>query len=71
MTTHAGLEVNYIIGEVSTNEEKLKALKKIDFLFIDHDKKKYGSDLQLLEDWGLIQKGTVVIADNILYPGAP
>ena len=28
-------------------------------------------DLQLLESHGLLRKGTVILADNIIYPGAP
>ncbi len=40
---------------------------RIDFLFIDHDKDSYLSDLQTLERSGLIQEGTVVVADNVIF----
>lgn len=39
---------------------------KIDFLFIDHDKDLYLSDLIQLEESGLIRAGTFVCADNVV-----
>ena len=36
-----------------------------DFVFIDHAKKKYLSDLKLLESKGIIVKNSVVFADNV------
>ena len=42
-----------------------------DFIFIDHHKDYYLRDLKLLEDEGLIKRGTMVVADNVLMPGAP
>eukprot|EP00560_Eucampia_antarctica_P009317 CAMPEP_0197828422 /NCGR_PEP_ID=MMETSP1437-20131217/4984_1 /TAXON_ID=49252 ORGANISM="Eucampia antarctica, Strain CCMP1452" /NCGR_SAMPLE_ID=MMETSP1437 /ASSEMBLY_ACC=CAM_ASM_001096 /LENGTH=332 /DNA_ID=CAMNT_0043429617 /DNA_START=36 /DNA_END=1034 /DNA_ORIENTATION=- len=51
-------------------QEEIKnssGLKKIDFLFIDHDKDLYLHDLQLLERQGLIQSGTIVVADNVVF----
>jgi len=39
----------------------------IDFLFIDHDKDAYRSDLCKLEASGMIRRGTKVIADNVLF----
>jgi catechol O-methyltransferase len=38
---------------------------------IDHWEKIYLSDLQFCEDLGMLKKGSVVIADNTDYPGAP
>jgi catechol O-methyltransferase len=44
----------------------------IDFLFIDHDKGMYLSDLKLLEATGLLRSpGGVVCADNVLSLGRP
>mmetsp|Transcript_16518 Transcript_16518/g.39544 ORF Transcript_16518/g.39544 Transcript_16518/m.39544 type:complete len:301 (-) Transcript_16518:280-1182(-) len=40
---------------------------KIDFLFIDHDKDAYKSDLCKLEASGMICRGTKVVADNVLF----
>jgi hypothetical protein len=31
----------------------------------------YLTDLQLMEKLGIVKKGTVVAADNVVYPGAP
>ena len=31
----------------------------------------YLSDLQLMEKLGVVTKGTLVAADNVIYPGAP
>lgn len=45
--------------------------KQIDFLFVDHLKWLYLPDLQLAESLGLLQKGSVVVGDNIIFPGAP
>jgi catechol O-methyltransferase len=41
--------------------------KAIDFLFIDHDKDMYLPDLKLLEQSGMIQKGSHVAADNVVF----
>src|SRR5688500_1019648 len=43
----------------------------IDFVFIDHDKKHYLSDLKIILDRGWLHKGSIVVADNIKFPGAP
>lgn len=40
-------------------------------IFIDHIKNLYLPDLKWLEEHGAISKGTVVIGDNIIYPGSP
>lgn len=40
---------------------------QIHFLFIDHDKDRYLSDLKALEFSGLIQQGTCVVADNVIF----
>ncbi|XP_037533961.1 transmembrane O-methyltransferase homolog [Nematolebias whitei] len=47
------------------------SLEKLDLVFMDHWKKCYLPDLQLLEDSGLLGKGSMVLADNVLFPGAP
>ena len=40
---------------------------RIDFLLLDHAKEWYLSDLQQLERTGLIQAGTAVVADNVVF----
>lgn len=44
---------------------------KIDFLFIDHKKDLYLRDIQVVEQMGLLHPGSVVVADNVIFPGAP
>uniref|UniRef100_A0A8C6NKU1 catechol O-methyltransferase n=1 Tax=Nothobranchius furzeri TaxID=105023 RepID=A0A8C6NKU1_NOTFU len=46
-------------------------LERLDFVFMDHWKKCYLPDLQLLEECGLLGKGSMILADNVLFPGAP
>ena len=64
-------KVTVVVGTAETKIEALKKLGPIDLLFLDHLKTVYKSDLQLLERAGLIQPGTVVVADNCLVPGCP
>lgn len=56
---------------MSDCKDKIKALGKIDFLFIDHEKSVYLSDFKIIESLGVIQKGSIVVGDNIIEPGAP
>ncbi|MEQ2288390.1 hypothetical protein AMECASPLE_022081 [Ameca splendens] len=46
-------------------------LERLDFVFMDHWKKCYLPDLQALEGYGLMGKGSMILADNVLFPGAP
>ncbi|KAL6116266.1 tomt [Pungitius sinensis] len=46
-------------------------LERLDFVFMDHWKKCYLPDLQMLEGSGLLGKGSMIVADNVLFPGAP
>ncbi|MCJ1462498.1 hypothetical protein MMC07_001100 [Pseudocyphellaria aurata] len=74
----AGLKdvVHVKVGPASESVTRLAAegtLAKgsIDFMLIDHWSNLYIPDLQLCEHLGLLKKGSVVLADNILFPGAP
>ncbi len=40
-------------------------------MFFDHVKQIYLEDLKWLELRGAIKKGTVIVADNVIYPGSP
>jgi len=42
-----------------------------DLAFIDHDKTAYLTDLKYMLKESLVVKGSVLVADNILFPGAP
>ena len=43
----------------------------LDLVFLDHDKEAYLSDLQLILERGWLHRGSVVVADNVKFPGAP
>ncbi|XP_078400926.1 transmembrane O-methyltransferase homolog [Cetorhinus maximus] len=44
---------------------------KFDFVFMNHWKRCYLRDLQLLEDYNLLQEGCIIVADNVIFTGAP
>jgi len=71
----AGLKdfVEVIIGPSSEGIKKLHSagLKTIDMMFLDHYKPAYTTDLKLCEHLGLVKKGTVLVADNVINPGNP
>jgi catechol O-methyltransferase len=62
---------------VGSSNESIQSLydsgrvKKIDMMFLDHYKPAYTTDLKLCESLGLISKGTVLAADNVIAPGNP
>jgi catechol O-methyltransferase len=82
---HAGLtdKISVIDGSVSGGEllEYLKTeasgeaegatVAPFDLAFIDHDKTAYLMDLKYMLKESLVVKGSVLVADNILFPGAP
>jgi catechol O-methyltransferase len=43
----------------------------VDLVFIDHAKKEYVPDLERILDEGWLHPGSVVVADNVKFPGAP
>ncbi|CAJ0966391.1 unnamed protein product [Ranitomeya imitator] len=66
--------VELLVGPSNDVIAQLKdkhGVQKLDFIFMDHGKRCYLRDLQLLEEVGLLQEGSVVLADNVLFPGAP
>ncbi|ESZ95377.1 catechol O-methyltransferase [Sclerotinia borealis F-4128] len=71
----AGLDgfVEVIVGPSNEGIQILhsKGLKSIDMMFLDHYKPAYTTDLKLCEQLGLINKGTVLAADNVISPGNP
>lgn len=44
---------------------------KVGLVFIDHDKKRYLTELQTLESLNVLRSGCVVVADNIMCFGEP
>uniref|UniRef100_K3X7V4 catechol O-methyltransferase n=2 Tax=Globisporangium ultimum (strain ATCC 200006 / CBS 805.95 / DAOM BR144) TaxID=431595 RepID=K3X7V4_GLOUD len=71
----AGLSdyVTIFVGLFSETHPKLQenGIDHVDLFFIDHKKDYYLSDLKLIEKSGLLRKGTVLVADNVIRPGAP
>jgi catechol O-methyltransferase len=61
------------IGDPETMELLRTALNpgKLDFLFIDHVKDQYLADLQTILGEGWLHKGSIVVADNVKFPGSP
>jgi catechol O-methyltransferase len=43
----------------------------VDFVFVDHDKSAYLPDLERILQAGWLHPGSVVVADNVKFPGAP
>ncbi|KAK1134392.1 hypothetical protein AOXY_G38276 [Acipenser oxyrinchus oxyrinchus] len=73
----AGFDDDTVELIVSPSEEVIPQLRerfgieRLDFVFMDHWKRCYLRDLQLLEGSGLLGKGSIILADNIIFPGAP
>ncbi|NXK27185.1 TOMT methyltransferase, partial [Arenaria interpres] len=66
--------VELIVGpseEVIPRLRDKHGLTQADFVFMDHWKRRYLRDLQLLESHRLLAPGATVVADNVLFPGAP
>lgn len=72
----AGLSdiVTVVVGSAADSLRKLHSegvLNHVDLLFLDHVEDLYVSDFQVCESLGLLRSGALVVADNILRPGAP
>ena len=77
---HAGVSdrVTCVIGTIGDGGRTLDTLAghgfdagTLDLLFIDHNKDAYLTDLLSIEGRGWLHPGSVVVADNVLLPGAP
>jgi len=71
----AGLrdQVTVLVGTGNSSVEKLRTkyhIECVDLLFVDHVKELYKSDVELFDSI-LLQSGSVIVADNVIYPGAP
>ena len=66
--------VKVIVGDSAESIRRIHSegtVDRIDLLFLDHFKPFYVPDLQLCEQLGLIQQGSVLAADNVIWPGNP
>jgi len=78
---HAGVgdRVTVVVGHLGDGGSTLDRLGTehgftdgtLDFVFIDHDKAAYLPDLQHILNRRWLHPGSVVVADNVKYPGAP
>jgi catechol O-methyltransferase len=78
---HAGVgdRVTCVVGTIGDGGKTLDALAAapgfdagaLGFLFIDHEKSAYLTDLQAIMDRSWLHPGSIVVADNVKMPGAP
>ena len=78
---HAGVSdrVAVLVGTLGDDGRTIAKLEaehafaagSLDFVFIDHEKSVYVSDLELILGRGWLHRGSVVVADNVKFPGAP
>ena len=78
---HAGVaeRVTCVVGTIGDGGRTLGALAdehgftagSLDFVFLDHDKNAYLTDLQSILDHGWLHPSSIVVADNVKMPGAP
>jgi catechol O-methyltransferase len=78
---HAGLgdRVIVLVGTLGDGGQTMARLEAehgfsegtLDLVFIDHDKRAYLTDLQRVLSRGWLHPGSVVVADNVKFPGAP
>ncbi len=78
---HAGAadRVTVVVGTLGDGGGTMDTLEQqhgvtadaVDFVFIDHDKDAYLPDLERLLERGWLHPGTVIVADNVRFPGAP
>jgi catechol O-methyltransferase len=77
---HAGVRgrVTCVVGTIGDGGRTLDVLGQygfttgaLDFVFLDHDKDAYLTDLLSILDRGWLHAGSIVVADNVRVPGAP
>jgi catechol O-methyltransferase len=78
---HAGIEdrLTVVLGTLGDGGVTIERLRSefgftdgaVDFVFVDHDKSAYLPDLERILQAGWLHPGSVVVADNVKFPGAP
>jgi catechol O-methyltransferase len=78
---HAGASdrITIVVGSIGDGGNTAKVLEEghgfapgsLDFVFIDHAKDAYLPDLQTILAAGWLHGGSIVVADNVGFPGAP
>ncbi|XP_033939220.1 LOW QUALITY PROTEIN: catechol O-methyltransferase B [Pseudochaenichthys georgianus] len=72
----AGLEdkiqlVEGASGDLIPKMKEQFGVETFDLVFLDHWKDRYLPDTKLMEECGLLRKGSVLLADNVICPGTP
>ena len=78
---HAGVadRITCVVGTAGDGGRTLEVLHTdhgfaagaLDLLFIDHDKNAYLTDLLSITERGWLHPGSIVVADNVGFPGSP
>ena len=78
---HAGVDdrLTVVVGTLGDGGATIGRLRQewgsadevVDFVFIDHDKKAYLPDLERILEQCWLHPGSLVVADNVRFPGAP
>ena len=78
---HAGVgdQVTIVVGTLGDGGTTIERLRTehglgegaVDFVFIDHDKAAYLADIERIVAERWLHPGSIVVADNIRFPGAP
>jgi len=78
---HAGVagRVTVVIGTLGDGGRTISALESehgfgpgsLDFVFVDHDKSAYIPDIERILERGWLRRGSVIVADNVKFPGVP
>ncbi|MCD2195279.1 O-methyltransferase [Actinomycetospora endophytica] len=78
---HAGVgdRVTAVIGFLGDGGRTIRRLREqdefgaggLDLVFIDHAKEEYVPDLERILEQGWLHPGSIVVADNVRFPGAP
>jgi catechol O-methyltransferase len=71
--------VTVVVGHLGDDGSTLDRLRAVhgftdgglDFVFVDHDKSAYLPDLHRILNQKWLHLGSVVVADNVKFPGAP
>jgi catechol O-methyltransferase len=78
---HAGIgdELTVVVGTLGDGGSTIERLRNehgfrdgaLDFVFIDHDKAAYLPDLERIQRERWLHPDSIVVADNVRFPGAP
>jgi len=79
--SHAGVgdRLTVVVGALGDGGPTIERLRRefgftdgaVDFVFVDHDKSAYLPDIQLILEERWLHPGSIVVADNVKFPGAP